>query len=186
MAQQYIDTGSVPNSVGGESLRSAFDKVNDNCAELDNILNPSSSYFYYENRYRVSTNYPGTSYNNVYPYGSTAIGGLSTWPTPSISSGQLVALASGSFQKTIIIPEKTRSGTHYIGIKINPTEGGTIEDTSWDFEGTFTPTANTSTIFTHSIDFNPKDVIGVGIKRPTAGSFTDNRFKIIHRALYTF
>lgn len=185
MAQQYIDTGSS-NIVGGEGLRSAFDKINDNFAELDTALNPSASYFYYENRYRVSTSYPSTTYNNVYPYGQTLIGGFASWPSPSIGSGQLVAPASGNFQETVIIPEKTRSGTHYVGIKINPTAGGTIENTSWDFEGTFTPTANTSTIFTHSIDFNPKDVIGVGIKRPSTGAGTDNRFKIIHRALYIF
>ena len=44
MTIQFINTGTSPNSGDGDSLRFAFNKINNNFAELNNLIGTTSTY----------------------------------------------------------------------------------------------------------------------------------------------
>ena len=175
MAQQYIDTGSVPNSVGGESLRSAFDKINDNFSELEDATNPNLAYslithFPYSRPVNTNNLWTELSYKDSEAPGTK-------WTFESFQQEQyFVASNTGSIVEIFIreIPNtdtyvNNADGSDYIfGITLNPPPFSTIADTSFDFTESFDFSLAPSKSLYPSIDVNPGDIVGYGLYKSSS------------------
>lgn len=179
MAQQYIDTGSVPNSVGGESLRSAFDKINDNFAELDDILNPNVSYHTEYIPIRI-TSLPSAG-NWALLYQKTA-GTVTPFQLiwGSGSANAMFLPTSGSLTNVTVTTEKADSNEWDIGVLVGPpsyfADGNISDTTNWALSSSFTPDVTSSFEYTLSSSFNPGDFLGIAIKRSAGSTF--NNFQV--------
>lgn len=173
MAQQHIDTGSVPNSVGGESLRSAFDKVNDNFTELGSLLDLGSSYVSNILIQKRSTSEDG--YRCFFPYARSNSGNTLIWPSETgtfDAPNYINTITTGNTVQTTIKIYPTgnsNTGTWTYGIALNPTINSNVSDTDFDFEQNFDSSVNEHN-FNTPLNFTSGDLIGIAINTPSIAS----------------
>ncbi len=170
MAQQYIDTGSVPNSVGGESLRSAFDKVNDNFDELEINTNPNFTFsllLYGSPFVRRQTGTNGGWYDLPFRQSS----GTTSWKLINQDDSYFRASSSGSVLEISIreIPNVndnilySDSSEYTLGIKKNPEPGDSISTTNFDYEEDFNFSLAVSKSLYPNLEFVDGDIIGLAL-----------------------
>lgn len=169
MPQQFINTGSKANNKTGDSLRNAFKKINSNFTELyptvpnlpENLIIATSYVYFNALQTTVGSNYQAFKVGEF----SDTITSNDRWSITGVTSEINVWVSPSNGILTKIIYQHQGNTNSSFGIIKNPTFGGLVRDSNWDFETTSTTQGpSTKFLLQPNLSVSMGDFLGFGIE----------------------